>query len=902
MGENSKRFDQQSVVTRSNKRLSKSSKWASYMNVGTVGNVLNVIGEDFDELARYLEFLYSETKFRNARTMRAITHQADLVGYKRQLPKSAVGYVIVSHADAEGNDRLANYGTTFFDIDAPSDYDDLIKSTSSTYSQRAALVPLVSGKPYTIPAGTVFKAANGISFISTASVTSRVLKEPFSAIKADDTKYKQFINAGGWDGIKYVKVPVIQGIPVEVEFGIARGTRFESFAIDDLSVEAGTTTISSNYFKVLVKIPHNVGGNVTYADTQIWEKVDNIKLARANEKVFEVKILENSNQVMIKFGDGVSGALLPAGAKVAVQYLSTMGAKGNIDQKYQVTQMIFPEGYDIVDPRTNTANNFLSCLNIVPIMGGRDIESKDDIKLNAPVNHLKSYTTATKRVYAQKILTDSPANILRCKVFKSDTLNANSYGAVNPTSDETDLEYISSVSNSTVLQEVEAIKKSLVISAIKANGEKFEDPENELIKPLILALDDNTSVNDSFEFIQPNTVELKQNILLKLKNTTPVQDYIDKLQPKLLAETSIFNRDFEDPYYVSTIKEIVHNEIEDLEDSEVFVEAKTTASLLPDIIASVSTANCDLTYLNKTGVGRSLSSYTKAADFKTAYEDETLLAFNFKFDKIFANNSLKAGFKNFRYNQPYVVKVDITFKQDPTKNRTLLLLDNRQSLDNELSLLDAEKEAIGSEAAAGIFIKNDIVFQDLFSNDYKNNQVRTAQFSTITNILNEDYFNQISSFKLAPFEIRPVEMDDDGNAKLLNKNEVKAELRLASLEMDNIKNTIITDCYKYNPDYVQHCKVEFNENYNNPDSDDYASGRVILPLSYVFESDELLTLKTMLANTDFHLHAKEMKYLLTDNLSINIYARPIDDAFECVNANDIIYTNKDDILIQKETI
>jgi hypothetical protein len=36
-----------------------------------------------------------------------------------------------------------------------------------------------------------------------------------------------FIAAGGWNGIKYVKVPIIQGELKTIEFGYATGARFE---------------------------------------------------------------------------------------------------------------------------------------------------------------------------------------------------------------------------------------------------------------------------------------------------------------------------------------------------------------------------------------------------------------------------------------------------------------------------------------------------------------------------------------------------------------------------------------------------------------------------------------------------------------------------------------------------
>ena len=92
-----KRFDQWAIRDRIMTRLQVQEDWANILGVSVIGNLIDVIAESNAELARYLEQLYNEKKWRNARNMSSLTHAADLISYKRQLPKSAIGYVIVSH-------------------------------------------------------------------------------------------------------------------------------------------------------------------------------------------------------------------------------------------------------------------------------------------------------------------------------------------------------------------------------------------------------------------------------------------------------------------------------------------------------------------------------------------------------------------------------------------------------------------------------------------------------------------------------------------------------------------------------------------------------------------------------------------------------------------------------------
>ena len=115
--------------------------------------------------------------------MSSLQTMGNLIGRKRQRAKSAIGYVIVSHTDRDGVERLSNYGSTFFDLDESSDYDNIDQEESANYIKKSALVPWTSPSVYEVPKGTIFTAANGTQFISTKTVKTRILSTPWSSIK-----------------------------------------------------------------------------------------------------------------------------------------------------------------------------------------------------------------------------------------------------------------------------------------------------------------------------------------------------------------------------------------------------------------------------------------------------------------------------------------------------------------------------------------------------------------------------------------------------------------------------------------------------------------------------------------------------------------------------------------------
>lgn len=903
-----KRFDSDAAYLRIKERLEMMSEWAQIAPNGTISNILKVFAEEENELSRYLEFLYQEKKFKNARTLSAITSMTDLVGYKQQLPKSAIGYVIVSHTDKDGVNRLANYGVDFFDLDAASDYDDLTQKTGASSEEKAALVPWTANESYSIPAGTVFKSSDGTQFIATESVESRSLKEPFSAIKKDSAKYADFVEAGGWNGIKYLKVPVIQGIQVSKEIGQAQGTRFESFTLDTLAVENASNIISCEYFNVTVTpYKKNLDGTEEAdGDVQTWEKIENIRLAGPYDKVFEVKILGDDGKLLIKFGDGITGKLLPENAILTVNYLETKGESGNVTSKFQVTSLTLPNETQQVDPRTNQVTNFLCCTNISTIMGGKDIEAEDDLKTNAPVSYLKSYTISSKQSYLKQIEENSPVNLLHLQIFNSEVVDTESYGIVDDDDDQTD-EYQSSIDTDTnVLQEVVMTKNALLISALRANGDQIDDPENELLVPIRQVLDDYMSPNDSLEFIHPNLIKLCPRVIVSTSSTMLESDIYDELRPKIFSKFSVFNRTYGDTLYKSELVDLVHNESY-CEAVDCFFEAKATVDMEPSIITTATRGTGKASWwLDYLGSNTSdMASYSDDDE-----KVESLFSFSFKFDKIYGQDSLSRGFKNYKVQSPYLLKVNVIFSDSPEDSRTLFLFDNRVSLKDELSVADAyEAKVDENEEAPSFELVNytdgfAINWPDIYDESFSNLQMRTAQFNYTTDITSTSYMDQAKKFVNAPFEIKPLYVDEQGKNKTFSVDEVD-EADQVSFSFDNDVTT--ETCYKRNWQFWNHCKIEFKENYDDPSSDDFACGDLIVPVKKILSETDITSLRALFDNNnglygDLSNQTAEIERMIKDKVTIEVFAMPVQTTFKCGNKYDIISVDKDDIQIEKKYI
>lgn len=768
-----KRFDTESKLARMLTGLRKDSNWPLILQNGTVGNVLKAIAESGAEDDRYMEQLYREKKWKTAMDFSSLEAQGDLLSYKRQLPNSAIGYVIVSHTDAEGKDRLSYYGSYYYDLDAESDYDDITKAETADESARHALVPWTCDKGYSIPKGTRFVTGSGVEFFSTEVVSSKTLKKKYSEM--NDVDLEAFQSRGGWKGIKYLKIPVMQGIQKTVSIGrTTANSRFQSFVLPTLDVDAASNEVSCNYFSVYIQ-PQN-------GEPVIFTEIDKLSSASSIDNVFEKSILKDESGIKIKFGDGLSGAIPPEGI-VYVKYVETLGASGNINAKYQVNTMILPTGYKIKDPRTDTYSTFLSCTNICAISGGRDIEAVEDYKVNAPTSYLKSYTIATNKAYLNAIDKYSPLNLLHCKIFPDESI----------TSEQVDTTIGEDVREE-VANELNTISSNINITAMLSNGEEIPDEEvdDTFLNPLQTSIYDMKGPSDTIKFIQPNLIELVTSFKITSSSYDYTEDEIaDRIKEIVAEEYDIFNQDFNEPIYTSKLIALAKT-----------YKFTDTVSVVTEAVAKIDNDNIDTTYVSN------MNDY--------------IVNIPFSFDEVYMSDLINQGFKDCTVNADYLLKVDLEFINDSTKtdkNRTFFLYDNRIDESGATSIFEAKTKLLDGTTSEYITQSNEIDYTmyDKAGTDFDNLQCRVAQFDTIDRITDAAYMKQLKDFSKAPTEIRPYETTSSGAYK-----------EYTSSSTDEYVVEVDSRYYKQNTKFVNGVDIDFNMNQDEKT----LTGTFYIPLSY----------------------------------------------------------------------
>lgn len=772
-----------------------------------------------------------------------------LISRKARRARSSSGYVIVSHTDANGANRLANLGKYFFGLDDPSDYDNLIKNSAAPVSHQKGLVPWTSDDVYTIPKYTRFPTTNGVEFIATESVQSRPLKERWSDIVSDATKLESFYKAGGWNGIKYVKVPVIQGKRMEIDLGPAKGSKYESFAVMNPNIEDASNAISMAFLKFIITF--------STGKTEEWVPVQSVLVAGPYDKVFETKQTPDGSGTIFKVGNGITGKMLPAGANVKVQYLETLGDAGNIDRKYQVTKMVYPDGEAMIDPRTNSATTFLSCTNVVPLLGGYNAEDTEDYRTNAPTSYLREFGIATTAAYIKQIKNYSPVSLLKLRAYPDSTYETSS---------------VSSVGDDDIVNEIGSIRKTLNITAILANGEKIENAEESFIAPVVKSLADLKGPNDSLRYVEPNFIQVRLGLRVKTDDLNITDAEVQTIVRTGIADTySIFNTDFQKP----------------LRSSKVISVAKmypfsSSVSLTMEALASTNYDKSAIK-LVKTGLGTEL------------------VYIPFKFDAVYGYNQYKKGFKNFRVNAPYLLKVNLEFINDAAKasekNRTFFLIDERNRMNGGSSytveaakaapdLKLFQKDLVSADSAIGR-----VVFYEEERENFNSRYIRVAQFPYLSSITDDAFMTKARSFAQEPYEIRPYKVDEKGQNKVLSSDNVPTSLQVA-MSSDS------TVCYQADNRFIPYTDVIFHENYDSPDSEEFAAGALILPLSYLGFGNQLSGYG---AGQELE-KLSTLSILLKDFVRVKVFAVPLIEDIETDRPNDIIFVDDADIIVEKEKI
>lgn len=179
---------------------------------------------------------------------------------------------------------------------------------------------------------------------------------------------------------------LFQGNIQESQIFTALGDEFELINLIDPYINVTDQFISDNFFSVYVD-EYNTGNWIEYTETSC------IYNAKATERVFERRFTESFNYEF-KFGNGINGVKLPAGAKVVILYLLSNGESAQVGTDTLVTlepsvysSALYSEIYNSIHP-TNIQDisdiSYISVSNTGPSTDISYPESIASIRKNAP--------------------------------------------------------------------------------------------------------------------------------------------------------------------------------------------------------------------------------------------------------------------------------------------------------------------------------------------------------------------------------------------------------------------------------------------------------------------------------------------------------------------------------------
>ena len=247
---------------------------------------------------------------------------------------------------------------------------------AATTTLRFSLSSALDGD-LTIPAGTVCKASLDDGDVDFETIEDVVLAR----------------------GCLSVEVGARQGTRKGEEFA-GTGDSNQRFALSSTSIAQGSVKV-------------RVGDND-------WEEARFFIDSAPDSKHFQVET-DGLDVTHVVFGDGIHGAIPPIGKTIKVEYLETLGSKGNISTNL-VTELVTPVYYDgtIMQLVVN---------NAIPATNGSDREILEHAKLQAPAELRSLWKAVTKDDY--KALAEGFPGIAKAQVLDSNDCANIRYYQVN---------------------------------------------------------------------------------------------------------------------------------------------------------------------------------------------------------------------------------------------------------------------------------------------------------------------------------------------------------------------------------------------------------------------------------------------------------------------------------------
>ena len=186
---------------------------------------------------------------------------------------------------------------------------------------------------YTLPIGTIFSSDNGVKYMTTEPITAPMGSTSLSAPTLQQEELVAFsIGTTNGLGLQTLDLP-------------------QAYANNTISLKVGNDTN--------------------------WQYKTTLGLSKPTDKHYTVEV-SSLAIIRLKFGDGVNGAIPPAGQSVLFSGFTTSGSSGNVVAG-SITKVISTLSLPSPITLASTTNNFAAS-------GGSNIETLNSIKLKAPLS------------------------------------------------------------------------------------------------------------------------------------------------------------------------------------------------------------------------------------------------------------------------------------------------------------------------------------------------------------------------------------------------------------------------------------------------------------------------------------------------------------------------------------
>ncbi|MCL4500037.1 MAG: baseplate J/gp47 family protein, partial [Chloroflexi bacterium] len=200
-------------------------------------------------------------------------------------------------------------------------------------------------------------------------------------------------------GLLSVDIGTRQGVRKTEEF-MGTGERGQSFALSTTSIAHGSVRV-------------HIGG-------VSWEETYFFLESGPDSRHFQVET-DGLDVTSVVFGDGIHGAVPASGETVTVEYLETLGSRGNLGRNL-VTEVVTPIYHDGTMVQ-------LSVNNVIPATNGADRETLEHAKLQAPAELRSLWKAVTKADY--KALAEGFPGVAKAQVLDANDCANIRYYQVN---------------------------------------------------------------------------------------------------------------------------------------------------------------------------------------------------------------------------------------------------------------------------------------------------------------------------------------------------------------------------------------------------------------------------------------------------------------------------------------